>query len=83
MDELAGCPRDQLRLLAILDLTDARPEIGRAGEGSPDQVGVGRPVDVRLVRGIQREPEAASHVRLAHPEQRQRHPDVGVDARER
>ena len=68
---------------AILDLADPGPELGCDRERVADQVGVGNAVDVRLVRGVEREPEAPGPVGLAHPEERRRHRDVLVDAGQR
>ena len=68
---------------AVLDLADPLPDLGGDRQRAPDQVRVRDAVDVRLVRGVEREPEATGPVGLAHPEERHRHRDVLVDARER
>ena len=66
----------------ILDLSQAAPDLACDRERAPDQIGVGNAVDVRLVGGVEREPEPAL-LRDPHPEERRRRRDVLVDPRER
>ena len=83
VDEHPGRAGDAFRLVSILDLADSLPDLGGDRQRPADQVGIGNAVDVRLVGGVERETEPSGRVGLAHPEARNRHRDVLMDARER
>ena len=71
------------RTHVFVNVRQGQPELPRGEDQLPDLLGLFATAVRALVAGVQRQPEDTDRVGLAHPEERCRHREVGVDPCER